>query len=162
MPALNATGTPGFIHRRPRVNHQRHGPASSVCHGQGSAPVRDVDKCDPCGLGRISPICAKRLPESQSRRPLYSVEPTNDALTSTTVFPRFERNSSAICRATWSVEPAGAARAGQGFCVDDHRFFPKKRRVRSQACCAQTASYCVTPMRPGPCAVSLAKPWYAR
>jgi tRNA threonylcarbamoyladenosine dehydratase len=39
---------------------------------------------------------------------------------------------------------------------------PKKRSVRSQAIWAQAASYCVMAMRPGPCAVSLAKPWCAR
>ena len=39
---------------------------------------------------------------------------------------------------------------------------PKKRRLRSQACCAHTGSYWVIGMRPGPTAVSLAKPCWAK
>jgi len=39
---------------------------------------------------------------------------------------------------------------------------PKKRRLRSQACCAHTGSYWVIGMRPEPTAVSLANPCWAR
>lgn len=69
--------------------------------------------------------------------------------------PRGRR--SAVGDTRTGLTPGAAAAAGLQPSVR-----PKKRSVRSQAICAQAASYCVIGSRRGPCAVSFAKPCCAR
>lgn len=156
-PAAHFHATDGFLTRRRTGSH---GHQQSLVNGGSRAPDLRTGKV----AARPKP---KATPVNKAEAAAFPFGAVPRIHGQPTLAPRSGRQ---LELGYWVASPPWRRISARGMVAHETRqrmpiqpsTRPKKRRLRSQACCAHTGSYWVIGMRPGPTAVSLAKPCWAK